>query len=51
MAFPDSPGPVAAIVLSGRPFNSLWVLGLFLAPDLIGRGGGWLVFGTGLGRA
>jgi uncharacterized membrane protein HdeD (DUF308 family) len=41
---------VALIVLAGWPVNSLWILGLFLAADLIGQGFSWLFVGIGLGR-
>lgn len=42
---------VGVMIMAGWPFNSLWVLGIFLAADLLGQGLGWLFFGTGLGRA
>lgn len=38
------------IVMAGWPVNSLWVLGLFLAADLIAQGLGWLFVGIALGR-
>ena len=39
------------VVLAGWPVNSLWILGIFLAADLMGQGLGWLFFGIGLNRA
>ena len=42
---------VALIIISGWPVNSLWILGIFLAADLMGQGLGWLFFGIGLNRA
>lgn len=41
---------VALMVLAGWPVNSLWILGLFLATDLIAQGFGWLFVGLGLSR-
>lgn len=41
---------VAVVIILGWPVNSLWILGIFLAADLIGQGLGWLFFGIGLGR-
>jgi uncharacterized membrane protein HdeD (DUF308 family) len=35
----------------GWPVNSLWVLGLILAVDLILQGWAWIAFGLGLGAA
>lgn len=42
---------VALVIISGWPVNSLWILGIFLAADLMGQGLGWLFFGMGLDRA
>lgn len=42
---------VALVIISGWPVNSLWILGIFLAADLMGQGLGWLFFGIGLNRA
>jgi uncharacterized membrane protein HdeD (DUF308 family) len=39
------------IILSGWPINSLWILGLFLAIDLISQGISYIAFGLGLKRA
>lgn len=41
---------VALVVMAGWPVNSLWVLGLFLAADLIAQGLGWLFVGVALSR-
>jgi len=37
--------------LSGWPINSLWILGLFLAIDLMMQGISYIAFGLGLKRA
>lgn len=39
------------IIFSGWPVNSLWILGLFLAIDLIFQGITYIAFGFGLRRA
>lgn len=39
------------VLLLGWPVNSLWVLGLILAVDLIFQGWAWLAFGLALGAA
>jgi uncharacterized membrane protein HdeD (DUF308 family) len=39
------------VLVLGWPINSLWVLGLILAVDLIFQGWAWLAFGLGLGTA
>ena len=39
------------IISSGWPVNSLWMLGLFLAIDLIFQGITYIAFGLGLRRA
>jgi uncharacterized membrane protein HdeD (DUF308 family) len=39
------------VLVLGWPVNSLWVLGLILAVDLIFQGWAWLAFGLGLGAA
>lgn len=36
------------IITTGWPFNSLWVLGLFLSIDLIFQGWSWIAFSLGL---
>ena len=38
------------IIGSGWPYNSLWILGLFLAIDLIVQGATYIAFGLGLRR-
>lgn len=38
------------VILAGWPVTSLWILGLFLAIDLIVQGWAWLFFGLALGR-
>lgn len=41
---------VAGIVVVGQwPLNSLWMLGVVLAADLLAQGLAWLFFGIGLG--
>lgn len=40
-----------AIIWSGWPVNSLWILGLFLAADLIFQGLTYIAFGFGLKKA
>ncbi len=39
------------VLVLGWPVNSLWVLGLILAVDLIVQGWAWIAFGLGLGAA
>jgi uncharacterized membrane protein HdeD (DUF308 family) len=39
------------IIFSGWPVNSLWILGIFLAIDLIFQGITYIAFGLGLRRA
>ena len=39
------------VIFSGWPVNSLWILGLFLAIDLIFQGITYIAFGFGLRRA
>lgn len=38
------------VILSGWPVNSLWILGMFLAVDLILQGRAWLAVGQALDR-
>ena len=39
---------VGAVILAKWPFGSLYILGIFLAVDLIVTGGGWIAFGLGM---
>ncbi|AQS40738.1 MAG: Hypothetical protein BHV28_00110 [Candidatus Tokpelaia hoelldobleri] len=36
------------LIIIGWPINSLWILGMFLAIDLIFQGWGWIAFAFGL---
>ena len=39
---------VGAVILAKWPFGSLYILGIFLAVDLIVTGGGWIAFSLGM---